>query len=104
LEINNEIYIIVYNIFFILLFNVSFSVAAESVKIAAIFAKTGKAALGNTPFNGVRLAVEELNQQGGKILFAESYLDKTADFTFLVIRSFMTQTTSPRIFHQDPRA
>jgi branched-chain amino acid transport system substrate-binding protein len=47
------------------LLNVTPSVAAETVKIAAVFAKTGKAALGNTPFNGVRMAVNELNQRGG---------------------------------------
>ena len=46
--------------------NVSFPEAAETVKVAAIFAKTGKAALDNAmALNGVRFAVEELNQQGG---------------------------------------
>jgi branched-chain amino acid transport system substrate-binding protein len=40
--------------------------AAETVTIAAIFAKTGVAANDNAPlFQGVRLAVEEINSQGG---------------------------------------
>ena len=39
--------------------NVSFPEAAETVKVAAIFAKTGKAALDNAmALNGVRFAVE----------------------------------------------
>jgi branched-chain amino acid transport system substrate-binding protein len=40
--------------------------AAEAVTIAAIFAKTGIAAKDNAPnFQGVSLAVEEINNQGG---------------------------------------
>lgn len=40
--------------------------AEETAKVAAIFAKTGKAALDNKKtLHGVRFAVEELNQQGG---------------------------------------
>ena len=46
--------------------SVSFLEAAERVKVAAIFSKTGKAALGNLPaLNGIRFAVKEINQQGG---------------------------------------
>jgi branched-chain amino acid transport system substrate-binding protein len=42
------------------------SMAAEPAKIAAIFAKTGVAEKDNAPnFQGVRLAVEEINSQGG---------------------------------------
>jgi len=51
---------------FSLFFNVALPEAAETVKVAAIFAKTGKAALDNAnALNGIRFAVEELNQQGG---------------------------------------
>jgi len=40
--------------------------ATEAIKIAAIFAKTGVAAKDNAPlFEGVSLAVEEINRQGG---------------------------------------
>ncbi|MCP4673618.1 MAG: ABC transporter substrate-binding protein, partial [Desulfobacula sp.] len=40
--------------------------AAESVKVAAIFAKTGKAALDSaSALDGVRFAVQTLNNQGG---------------------------------------
>ncbi len=40
--------------------------AAGTVKVAAIFSKTGKAALSNAmALNGVRFAIEELNEQGG---------------------------------------
>lgn len=40
--------------------------ATETIKIAAIFAKTGIAAKDNAPnFEGVSLAVEEINSQGG---------------------------------------
>ena len=47
-------------------FHLSIVEAAEGLKVAAIFSKTGKAALDNTmTLNGVRFAVEELNQQGG---------------------------------------
>ncbi len=50
----------------ILFLNASFTEAVETVKVAAIFAKTGKAALGNVQtLNGIRFAVKELNQQGG---------------------------------------
>jgi len=46
--------------------NVSLICAEEPVKIAAIFSKTGKAALGNLPaLNGIRFGVKELNQKGG---------------------------------------
>ena len=48
-----------------LLCSASLSMADETIRIAAIFAKTGKAAFKNTPFNGVRMAVKEINQQGG---------------------------------------
>lgn len=49
-----------------LILNVSLTSAEETVKVAAIFSKTGKAALGNVPsLNGIRFAVKELNQQGG---------------------------------------
>jgi len=47
-------------------FSSSFAESGETIKVAAIFAKTGNAVLGNsTALNGVRFAVEELNQQGG---------------------------------------
>jgi branched-chain amino acid transport system substrate-binding protein len=40
--------------------------AGETIKAAAIFSKTGKAAFDNTTaLNGVRYAVDELNQNGG---------------------------------------
>lgn len=40
--------------------------ASETIKVASIFAKTGIAAAGNlTAIEGVRFAVDELNQQGG---------------------------------------
>ena len=40
--------------------------ATEAIKIAAIFAKTGVAAKDNAPnFQGISLAVEEINSQGG---------------------------------------
>lgn len=49
-----------------LLLNVPASDAAGTVKIAAILSKTGKAALDNkNTLNGIRLAVEELNEKGG---------------------------------------
>ena len=49
-----------------LFLNASFPEAAETVRVASIFAKTGKATSGNaTALNGIRFAVEELNQQGG---------------------------------------
>ena len=43
-----------------------FALAAEPVKIAAIFAQTGIAATHNAPhIQLVELAVEEINNQGG---------------------------------------
>ncbi|WDP92151.1 MAG: ABC transporter substrate-binding protein [Desulfobacter sp.] len=49
-----------------LIITATFSQAAETVKIASIFAKTGKAAAGNlSAITGVRFAVRQLNQQGG---------------------------------------
>lgn len=40
--------------------------AAETIKVAAIFAKTGKVATENqNPLNGVRFAIDEVNRQGG---------------------------------------
>lgn len=49
----------------ILLFNGAIPAVAEPVRIAAIFAQTGEAFFGNELFEAVRLAVEELNRQGG---------------------------------------
>ena len=50
----------------ILLLIWSAPVSAETVKIASIFSKTGPAAVGNkTTIDGIRFAVDELNQQGG---------------------------------------
>ena len=50
---------------FLVLFAV-FSQAAETVKVASIFAKTGVAAEGNkSAIDGIRFAVEELNLKGG---------------------------------------
>lgn len=50
----------------LLILNGSLTYAEETVKVAAIFSKTGKTALGNAPaLNGIRFAVKELNQQGG---------------------------------------
>ncbi len=41
-------------------------IAAEKVKVASIFAKTGAASVGSmTTIEGVRLAIKELNRQGG---------------------------------------
>ena len=49
-----------------LILNGSLTCAEDTVKVAAIFSKTGKAALENAPaLNGIRFAVKELNQQGG---------------------------------------
>jgi branched-chain amino acid transport system substrate-binding protein len=40
--------------------------ASESIKVAAIFAKTSKAALGTElQLNGIRYAIEDVNQKGG---------------------------------------
>ena len=50
----------------VVLLSLSSAHAAETVKVASIFAKTGNAALDNTSaLNGVRLAVQDLNNQGG---------------------------------------
>ncbi len=50
----------------LLLFSLSSAHAAGSVKVAAIFAKTGKTALYTTSvINGIRFAIKELNLQGG---------------------------------------
>jgi len=49
-----------------LLLTGSFSEATEQVKIASIFAKSGRDSLGNkSTIEGIRFAVQELNQQGG---------------------------------------
>jgi len=49
-----------------LLLNVSLSEAADIVKVASIFSKTGKAALNNAQARiATRRAIKELNQQGG---------------------------------------
>ena len=53
-------------IYLVAIFGFAPARAAETIKVAAIFSKTGKAALDNAmALNGVRFAVEELNQQGG---------------------------------------
>ncbi len=50
----------------LVLLSLSSAHAAETVKVAAIFAKTGKTALYNTPaLDGIRFAIKELNLQGG---------------------------------------
>ncbi len=47
-------------------FSPYYAEATETIKVAAIFSITGKAALDNAmALNGIRFAVEELNQQGG---------------------------------------
>jgi len=52
--------------FILLMVNASFSLASESIKVAAIFAKTSKVAMGaELQLNGIRYAVEELNKKGG---------------------------------------
>ena len=49
-----------------LVLSASFSEAAEKVTIASIFGKTGPSAHGNKgTIEGIRFAVQELNQQGG---------------------------------------
>ncbi len=49
-----------------LIFDISSLSAAETIKIATILSKTGQAAQSNISTQvGIRLAVEELNQQGG---------------------------------------
>lgn len=54
---------------FILLFSFLFSrisCASETIKVAAIFAKSGDALTGNTLiFNGLRFAIAEINNKGG---------------------------------------
>ena len=50
----------------LLLFSDVYAGGGKSVYVAAIFSKSGKAALGNTPaLNGIRYAIDELNQKGG---------------------------------------
>lgn len=50
----------------LLTFSYSNGEADEAIRVAAIFSKTGKAALSNAmALNGIRFAIEELNQQGG---------------------------------------
>jgi len=52
--------------FFFLIPNLTFSAETETIKIGAIFAKTGKSALRNTSyFNGIRIGVDEINEKGG---------------------------------------
>ncbi len=42
------------------------SLASETIRVAAIFAKTGEAAMGNAmTFNGLRFAMAEINNKGG---------------------------------------
>ena len=49
-----------------LVLSASFSEAAEKVKVASIFGKTGPGAISNKEtIEGIRFAVQELNQQGG---------------------------------------
>lgn len=50
----------------LLFFNISFLEAAETVRVASIFGKTGPGAFANkATIEGVRFAVRELNRQGG---------------------------------------
>lgn len=50
----------------IVIANAPISIASEPIKVAAIFAKTSKAAMGTElQLNGIRFAVEQLNQEGG---------------------------------------